>query len=230
MEEKLLVSTLPSNPSFTGACSMTISKSTLLVATAAVIAITASEFIAPTPALADTFAIFNLGTDNGYSIYGIDTSGTVVIESFQPAPGLGDILYQTYLDGALISSARTIPNLNYDNGTPCTPTVSAPVTWSSGIGQTRCNNGHEVYFGTFPPFGRGIFTGPDITDLLPGPGTLDQVAMNASGDFVWADGRDELFFEAIDLTTAPTPEPGSILLVGTGALAAAAAMRRRFLQ
>jgi hypothetical protein len=61
-------------------------------------------------------------------------------------------------------------------------------------------------------------------------GTLDQVVMNASGDFVWADGRDELFFEAIDLTTAPTPEPGSILLVGTGALAAAAAMRRRFLQ
>jgi hypothetical protein len=54
--------------------------------------------------------------------------------------------------------------------------------------------------------------------------------MNASGDFVWADGREEDFFEAIDLTTAPTPEPSSILLIGTGALFAAGAMRRRFLQ
>jgi hypothetical protein len=205
---------------------MTLSKSALLVAIAAVIATAASQFIAPTPALADTFAIFNLGNDNGHSIYGIDIFGTVVIQS----PNL----YQTYVDGALVNSSTTIPNLNYDNGTPCTPTVSAPVTWSSGIGHTRCNNGHEVYVGTYPvppnSFAFGIFTGPDITDLLPISTPLDQVAMNASGDFVWADGRDELFFEAIDLTTAPTPEPGNILLVGTGALAAAAAMRRRFLQ
>jgi hypothetical protein len=204
---------------------MTVPKSTLLVTIAAIIAIAASQLIAPTPALADTFAIFNLGNDNGHSIYGIDIFGTVVIQS----PNL----YQTYVDGALVNSSTTIPNLNYDNGTPCTPTVSAPVTWSSGIGHTRCNNGHEVYFGTFPvppnSLGMGIFTGPDITDLLIST-PLDQVAMNASGDFVWADGREELFFEAIDLTTAPTPEPGSILLVGTGALAAAAAMRRRFLQ
>jgi hypothetical protein len=112
---------------------MTLSKSALLVAIAALIATPASQLIAPTPAQADTFAIFNLGTDNGYSIYGIDTSGTVVIDSFRPAPGLADdILYQTYVDGVLINSARTIPNLNYDNGTPGTPMVSPPVTWSSG--------------------------------------------------------------------------------------------------
>jgi hypothetical protein len=214
---------------------MTVSKSALLILFAAVITIAGSQLIAPTPALADTYAIFNLGNDNGHSIYGMDNSGTVVI-----LQGLD--LYQTYVDGALVSSSTTAPNLNYDNGAPCTPTVSAPITWSSGVGQTRCNNGHEVYFGTFPVpppnlFGRGIFTGPDLTGHLTDPSILpvdsspvDQVVMNASGDFVWADGREEIFFEAIDLTTAPTPEPGSILLFGTGALAAVGAIRRRFLR
>lgn len=215
---------------------MTVSKSTLLTLIAAVTAIAASQFVTPTPALADTYTIFNLGNDNGYSIYGIDTSGTVVIQTPPGGP------YQTYVDGALVSSSTTIPNLNYDNGTPCTPTVSAPVTWSPGIGKTSCNNGHEVYFGTIPASPpqqkvEGIFTGPDLTDHLIDPSDgdvnsspLDQVVMNASGDFVWADGREEDFFEAIDLTTAPTPEPSSILLIGTGALFAAGAMRRRLLQ
>jgi hypothetical protein len=204
---------------------------------AAVIAIAALRSTLPTPALADTFQIFNLGPSNDRNIFGIDTSGAVVIS--MPLFGL----YKTYVDGVLTNSSTTIPNLIYDNGTACIPTVSPPVTWSPGIGNTRCNNGHEVYTGLYPDpsnpnsFSFGIFTGPDITDRLTDPAMplvasspLDAVVMNASGDFIWVDGRFDIFFEAIDLTTAPTPEPGSILLVGTGALAAAAAMRRRFLQ
>jgi hypothetical protein len=204
---------------------------------AATFAIAAVLFTAPAVAHADTYQFFNLVTANSHAIFGIDTSGTVVVVVHDPLP------YQTYTDGVLTNSSATIPNLDYSNGTPCTPAVSAPVTWSPDIGKTRCNNGHEVYSGTIPappPQQKieGIFTGPDPTDHLTDPSDgrvdsspLDMVVMNASGDFAWVDGRDEIIFEAIDLTTAPIPEPGSILLVGTGIFwAAAGAMRRRFLQ
>src|ERR1700730_347642 len=148
---------------------------------AAVLAIASLPSTLPTPALADTFQIFNLGIANAHTIFGIDTAGAVVIQS---ATGPGQaLLYQTYLDGALINSSTSIPVLNYDNGTPCTPTVSPGVTYT-GLGQTRCNNGHEVYFAMFPapggpnPDETGIFTGPNLTDLLTNPSvsgsTLDQ--------------------------------------------------------
>jgi hypothetical protein len=55
--------------------------------------------------------------------------------------------------------------------------------------------------------------------------------LNASGDFVTVEL--ELFYpdgeiiEAVDLSTAPVPEPGSILLFGTGVLAAVGVVRRK---
>jgi len=201
---------------------------------AAVIAIASLPSTLPTPALADTFQIFSLGIANAHTIFGIDSAGTVVIQS---ATGPGQaLLYQTYVDGALINSSTSIPALSYDNGTPCTPTVSPGVTYT-GLGQTRCNNSHEVYFGTFPtPAGpnsetSGIFTGPSLTDLLTNPSvsgsTLDQVVLNSSGDFAWVDARDETIFEAEDQTARSLPEPGTLLLLATGSLTLIATKPRR---
>jgi hypothetical protein len=197
---------------------------------AAAIAIASLPFTLPTPALADTFQIFNLGIANAHTIFGIDTEGAVVIQS---ATGPGQtLLYQTYLDGALINSSTSIPALNYDDGTPCTPTVSPPITYT-GLGRTRCNNGHEVYFATFPtPTGpnsetNGIFTGPNLTDLLTSASTLDQVVLNSSGDFAWVDARDETIFEAEDQSTRSLPEPGTLLLLATGSLTLIATIPRR---
>jgi hypothetical protein len=200
-----------------------------LLLSAAAVAIAALPSTLPTPALADTFQIFNLGNANNHNIFGIDTAGAVVIQS-PTAPNF-ELLYQTYVDGVLLNSSTSIPSLSYDNGTPCTPTVSAGITL--GLGQTRCNNGHEVYFGTFPIpgpnlEGMGIFTGPNLTDRLTDPSvissTLDTVVMNASGDFAWVDGRDETIFEAVDQSI---PEPGSLLLVATGSLTLIGTIRRR---
>jgi hypothetical protein len=210
-------------------------KTSRLLLSAAAVAIAALPSTLPTPALADTFQIFNLGIANSHTVFGIDTAGAVVIQSLT-GPG-GALLYQTYVAGILINSSTTIPGLTYDNGTPCTPTVSPGITWTSGAGATRCNNGHEVYYATFPtpggpnPEGMDIFTGPNLTDRLTDPSvitsTLDQVAMNGSGDFAWVDGLDETIFEAVDLTSPKVPEPTSLLFLATGSLALVGAIRRR---
>lgn len=197
---------------------------------AAFITIAALPPLFPATVLADTYQIYNLGGANADTPFGIDASGAVVIQA--PNYGLGgDFLYQTYVDGVLTSTSATIPTLDYDDGTSCTPTVASGVTWNPAVGQTRCNGGHEVYFGLFPTSpstdGRGIFTGPDSTDLLADSviltaagGSLDLVVMNASGDFAWSDGLSDSIFEAVDLTNTPppVPEPPSLLLLATGLL------------
>jgi hypothetical protein len=212
-------------------------KPSRLLLSAAAVAIAALPFTLPTSALADTFQIFNLGDANNHNVFGIDTAGAVVIQS--PTGPNFAFLYQTYLDGVLINSSTSIPSLSYDNGTPCTPTVSPGITWSPGLGATRCNNGHEVYFGTFPtpppnPETRGIFTGPNLTDRLTDPAllfvdssTLDQVVMNGSGDFAWVNGLEETIFEAVDQTPSKVPEPTSLFFLATGSLTLIGAIRRR---
>jgi hypothetical protein len=179
-----------------------------LLLSAAAIAIAALPSTLPTPALADTFQIFNRGGANAHTVFGIDTAGAVVIQS---ATGPGQaLLYQTCFDGVIINS---------------------------GLGQTRCNNGHEVYFAMFAtpaspnPDHSGIFTGANLTDLLTNPSvsgsTLDQVELNNSGDFAWVDARDETIFEAKDQTPKSLPEPGTLLLLATGSLTLIAIKPRR---
>jgi hypothetical protein len=75
-------------------------------------------------------------------------------------------------------------------------------------------------------------------------GSADQVFLNSLGDFAWTDGQSEeifvamlssstplkaagLSFEQNFVAADPTPEPGSLFLVGTGLLLFVAAVRRK---
>jgi len=88
-----------------------------------------------TPASADTYQIINFGDIPNSGLYGINTSGTVVIEYESSVPEL--ILYGV---SELNGQGYTLdypPNLNYDNGTEYTPATSPGVT-SENFGATVC--------------------------------------------------------------------------------------------
>jgi hypothetical protein len=113
----------------------------------------------------------------------------------------------------------------------------APLPPDAVVSAFLCVNGYEAYIGAFPGPGgsrgpTGVFNGPDpVTNLVaeglpvPNPRFL---AENSFGDIVY----DEKFFgtidEAVDLTSHETPEPTTILLIGTGLLAAGSIRRRLF--
>jgi hypothetical protein len=179
-------------------------------------------FTVPTPAHADMYQIYDLGGANSFGIYGIDTNGSAVV--FDAVGGT----YSTFTNGARVNISSTAPVLDYDNGTPCSPVLSPGVTHIFGS-KASCNNGYEVFGGEYLGGSKGVYTGPDPADYLRS-GTVDELALNSSGDFAWTDGQDEENFQAIDLTTDQVPEPASLLLIGTGILAAAGATRRRLFQ
>jgi hypothetical protein len=198
--------------------------------TAATVAVAALLLASPITSYADTYQVFDLGGDHASNLYGIDTSGAVVTIDQSNYP-IHDQTYKTWVNGVVVSVSFTPPSLNYDNGTPCVPTVSPGITTYPA--NSRCNNGHEVYFASYqtapPSYINGIFTGPNLSDLLTTHGTLDGIVLNASGDYAWIDGLNEEFYQAIDLTPQFVPEPGSLLLLGTGLLASIGAIRRRIL-
>lgn len=198
-------------------------KSSRLWLNAAIAAIAVAAFAVPAIAYADTYQIYDLGDANGFAVYGINTSGTVVISDNLAGP-----TYYTWSNGAIVNTSLTVPVLAYDNGTPCSPVLSPGITVIPST-KASCNNGREVFGGEYLGTNRGIYTGPDPTDFLQN-GTVDGLVLNSSGDFAWTDGLHEENFEAINLSTAMTPEPNSFILLGTGMFAALGTMRRRLFQ
>jgi hypothetical protein len=186
---------------------------------AAILPLAAALFLVPAQLHADTYTIVDLGTSQDRLIVGIDTSGEVVIFNQITFD------YLTYASGVLVNTTSTLPSLTYDDGTPC----SQPAGFSAPSGgEIICNNGRIGFGSQFNTNGDpdGVYTGPISSLTLVDPfGTADfSAVLNSSGDFAWTDGFRDENFEAIDLTT---PEPGSLLLVGTGCVSLFWVLRRK---
>jgi hypothetical protein len=192
------------------------------------------------PALADSYTIFDLGNDNGHGIYGIDTAGSVVVWGGNGCGVSASTCYVTYTDGIATSDSSTAPDLVYDDGTSC---GSTPAGFNAS--KTVCNNGWIGLGTLFNPNGEpnGLYVGFGSDLQFLHGGSADQVFLNSLGDFAWTDGQSEEMFVAIansnsapllqsafvqqDFDPATTPEPRSLLLVGTGLLLFLAAIRRK---
>jgi hypothetical protein len=179
------------------------------------------------PAYADSYTIYDLGDSNARGIYGMGTTGDVVV--FQESCGVfGPSCYVTYANGVAVSESSTKPSLTYDDGTPC---ASTPTGFNAS--KKTCNNGLIGLGSLYNPNGdpNGVYVGSgDNLQLLHG-GSADQVFLNSLGDFAWTDGNSDEIFEAVDSSrSAATPEPGTLLLVATGLLTFMAAVRRKALR
>ena len=193
-------------------------------------------FFAPIASHADTYQIVGLGIDN-VQFYGMDDSGHVVFSTGNSyCGGQYSVCYGSDANGW----SGAAPAFSWDNGVGCSPTLPPGTSDLSAV----CNNGKVAFYGyepgNFPT--EGLYSGPDSTQLVTGGFFTLSLHMNGNGDIVFDNGYLDEWFEAIDLSTVPTahslasvavsapettPEPTSILLFSTGAIALAGIVLRR---
>src|ERR1700727_788995 len=88
------------------------------------------------PALADSYTIYDLGSDNARGIYGIDGTGDVVTWGTTGCAPSSSSCYTTYTGGVATSDGGTAPVLAYDDGTACSSTLAG-----FNVLKSVCNNG-----------------------------------------------------------------------------------------
>jgi hypothetical protein len=194
---------------------MRLSKLPFCIAIAALLFL---QFSAAT-SRADTYKIVDLGPDN-LQFYGMDDSGHVVFLSANCGNPAQEC-YVDFLNGTVVGETTVAPTFAWDYT-------------ASFCGVPPCtisNNGRTAVIAAEPFDEDDLFVesgGNPPQFLATGGFTSTEFAINGLGDIVFDEGNlEDEWDEAIDLSTAPVPEPTSILLLGTGAIALSGMVPRR---
>ena len=183
------------------------------------------QFSAPTASHADTYQIVGLGIDN-VLFYGMDDTGHVVLYANwfscgDPSQGC----YEDFLNGVPVGRTSVPPTYVWDftAGSCVFPQpTSSPCLIS--------NDGRTAGIAVLQPFEDTLFVSSGSNppqSIVTAVGIGGIFAINGLGDIVFDNQNLDEWYEAIDLTTASVPEPTSILLLGTGAIALAGMFPRR---
>jgi hypothetical protein len=194
----------------------------------------------------DSYSVSVVKFTQSEGFYGLDATGNFVVNVSDmmgmPNSSCGGVsgasaCFATYYVGqADPAFSVAAPDLNWDGGSACSEASGGGTI--SGI----CNNGHAL-LGGYLGEQRGVWSGTDpLMDFLS-DGSFDGGYINGLGDAVFIDGLHDALVSVVNLSSdsgkgfrtemvaidpATVPEPQSLMLMGTGLLAAMGVVRRRF--